>query len=154
MTLLLLHAVLAFVWTALTERFTPANFVLGFALAHLALRFSPARAAAIQKTGPALRLVAFFAKDVLLSAVRVARGILTPRPILRPAVVGVPLDVRTDGQITLLAVLITLTPGTVALDLSRDRRTLVVHALFAADPARVREEIKSGYERRILELSS
>lgn len=153
MTVVFWHAILGWLWTALTERFTASNFVLGVVLAHLALRFSRGRRASIRKTGPALRFAAFFAREVLVSAVRVAADVLSPRPHMRPAVIHVPLDVRTDGQITLLAILITLTPGTLALDVSPDRRSLIVHAMFAADADRVRRDIKRGFERRILELA-
>jgi multicomponent Na+:H+ antiporter subunit E len=153
MILVFWHALLGWLWTALTEQFTASNFVLGLVLAHLALRFSRGGRARIRKTGPALGFAAFFVKEVVISAVRVARDVLTPHPRMRPAIVGVPLDVRTDGQITLLAILITLTPGTLALDVSPDRRTLIVHAMFAADADQVRHDIKSGFERRILELA-
>jgi multicomponent Na+:H+ antiporter subunit E len=148
------HALLGWVWTALTERYTASNFVLGLALAHLALRFSRGQRGRLRKTGPALRFVAFFAKEVVVSALRVAADVLNPRPRMRPAIVGVPLELRTDGQITLLAILVTLTPGTLALDVSPDRRTLLVHAMFAADAERVRRDIKVGFERRILELAA
>jgi multicomponent Na+:H+ antiporter subunit E len=152
-TLVFWHALLGWLWTALTERLTAANFLFGLVVAHLALRLSRGERARVRKTGPALRFAAFFAKEVLVSALRVAVDVLAPRPRMRPAVVGVPLDVRTDGQITLLAILITLTPGTLALDVSPDRRTLLVHAMFADDAERVRREIKGGFERRILELA-
>ena len=153
MTLLFWHALLGWLWTALTERYTASNFLLGVAVAHVALRLSLGDRGSIRRTGLALRFVAFFAKEVVVSALRVARDVLAPRPRMRPAIVGVPLDVRTDGEITLLAILITLTPGTLALDVSADRRTLVVHAMFAADPDQVRRDIKAGFERRILELA-
>jgi multicomponent Na+:H+ antiporter subunit E len=152
MRLVFWHAILGWLWTGLTERFTASNFVLGVVLAHAALRFSRGERASIRKAGPALRFVAFFAKEVLVSAVRVAADVVSPRPRMRPAIIDVPLDVRSDGQITLLAILITLTPGTLALDVSPDRRSLVVHAMFAADADRVRRDIKDGFERRILEL--
>jgi multicomponent Na+:H+ antiporter subunit E len=152
-TLVFWHALLGWLWMALTERFTAANFVLGLALAHAALRFSRGERAPIRKTGLALRFLGFAAKEILVSAIRVAHDVLTPRPRMSPAIVQVPLDVRTDGQITLLAILVTLTPGTLALDVSPDRRTLLVHAMFAADSDRVRRDIKTGFERRILELA-
>jgi multicomponent Na+:H+ antiporter subunit E len=147
------HALLAWIWTALTEEYTAANLVLGLVLAHLALRFSSGGRAPFRKAGRALRFAAFFFQELFVSALRVSRDVLSPRR-MRPAIVAVPLDVRTDGQITLLAILITLTPGTLALDVSPDRRTLLVHAMFAADADRVRDEIKRGFERRILELAA
>jgi multicomponent Na+:H+ antiporter subunit E len=154
MTLLLWHALLGWLWTALTERYTASNFVLGLVLANVALRFGRGRRSRIRRTGLALRFLAFFVKEVLVSALRVAQEVVRRRPRMRPAIVGVPLDVETDGQITLLAILITLTPGTLALDVSPDRRTLLVHAMFAADTDRVRRDIKIGFERRILELAA
>ncbi len=148
------HALLAWIWTALTEEYTAANLVLGLVLAHLALRFSTGGRAPLRNAGRVLRFVAFFFRELFVSALRVSRDVLLPRRRMRPAIVAVPLDVRTEGQITLLAILITLTPGTLALDVSADRRTLLVHAMFAADADRVRDEIKGGFERRILELAS
>lgn len=154
MTLVFWHAALGWLWMALTERYTASNFVLGLVFAHVALRFSRGERLHVRKTGPALRFLLFVAKEVLVSALRVARDVLARHPRMRPAIVHVPLDVRTEGQITLLAILITLTPGTLALDVSTDRRTLLVHAMFAADADLVRDEIKGGFERRILELAS
>jgi multicomponent Na+:H+ antiporter subunit E len=153
MTLVAWHALLALLWTALTERLTPSNFAVGLVVAHLALRLGGGRRAPMRKVLLAVRLVAYFAREVVVSALRVARDVLAPRPRMRPAIVGVPLDVRTDGEIALLAILVTLTPGTLALDVTPDRRTLVVHAMFAADVEGVRREIKQGFERRILELA-
>jgi multicomponent Na+:H+ antiporter subunit E len=63
-----------------------------------------------------------------------------------------PLDARTDEEITMLANLVTLTPGTVCLDVSEDRRTMFIHAMFVNDPDELRNEIKQGLERRVLEL--
>ena len=154
MSLVLWHAALGWLWTALTERYTASNFVLGLVLANLALRLGRGRHARVRRTGLALRFLLFFAKEVVVGAVRVAQEVLRPRPRMRPAILEVPLDVRTDGQITLLAILITLTPGTVALDVSPDRRTLLVHAMFAADVEQVRRDIKVGFERPILELAA
>jgi multicomponent Na+:H+ antiporter subunit E len=152
--LVLWHALLGWLWTALTERYTASNLLLGLLLANVALRLGRGRGARVRRTGLALRFAAFFAVEVVVSALRVAQEVLRPRPRMRPAIVGVPLDVRTDGQIALLAILITLTPGTLALDVSPDRRTLLVHAMFADDLGRVRREIKHGFERRILELAA
>ena len=67
------------------------------------------------------------------SAVRVARDVLSPRLRVRPGVVAVPLDARTDLEITLFANLVSLTPGTLSLDVSPDRRTLYVHAMDLPD---------------------
>jgi multicomponent Na+:H+ antiporter subunit E len=147
------HVLLGWLWTALTQSYTASNFVVGVALAHLALRISHSRPERARKARVLLEFLGFFVKEVIVGAVRVAVDALTPRPRMRPAIVELPLDVRTDGQITLLAILITLTPGTLALDVSPDRRRLYLHAMFAADADRVRRQIKLGFERRVLELA-
>ena len=81
-----------------------------------------------------------------------ATDIVTPRHRARPGVVAVPLDARGDAEITLLANLVSLTPGSLSLDVSDDRCTLFVHVMFLDDPEATRREIKDGFERRVVEL--
>ena len=68
------------------------------------------------------------------------------------AIVAVPLDAKTDAEITMLANLITVTPGSFSLEVSADRSVLYVHAMYVDDPETFRREIKNGFERRVLEL--
>jgi multicomponent Na+:H+ antiporter subunit E len=77
--------------------------------------------------------------------------VLGPVSRLRPGIVAVPLTNDRDAEIALLADLITLTPGTLSLELSEDRRVLHVHALDASDPEGLRRDIRDGFERRIRE---
>ncbi len=82
------------------------------------------------------------------------RAPLASESYVCPGVVAIPLDARTDAEITLLANLITLTPGSVSLDLSEDRRVLYVHAMYivGGDVDAYRRSVKEGLERRVLEL--
>ncbi len=98
-------------------------------------------------------MLAFFLWELVLANLRVARDVLLPVGRLRPAIVAVPLDLKTDWQITLLAILITLTPGTLSLDVSTDRKVLFLHAMHVDDPEALRREIKSGFERRVRRLA-
>lgn len=106
----------------------------------------------VRKIPRALGFMVFFLAELVRSSLRVAHDVITPADRHEPAIVCIPLDVRSDAEIALLANLITLTPGTVALGLSEDRTTMLVHAMFAPDDAKLREEIKMGYERRVQEL--
>jgi multicomponent Na+:H+ antiporter subunit E len=91
--------------------------------------------------------------ELLLANLRLACDVLTPGYHLRPGVVAVPLDARTDTEITLLANMITLTPGSFSLDVSADRRVLYVHVMYLdEDVDEFRRRIKNGFERRILEV--
>ena len=78
--------------------------------------------------------LAFFSIELVKSNLWVAWDVLTPRARRRPGVIAVPLDATTDAEITLLATLITLTPGTLSLDVSGNRSILYVHAMFVDDP--------------------
>lgn len=94
----------------------------------------------------------FFLKELAIANLAVAAAVLSPADRLRPAIVAVPLTLDRDAEIALLANLITLTPGTLSLDVSPDRRTLYVHAMTTASPDDLRREIRQGFERRILEV--
>ena len=91
--------------------------------------------------------------DIMVANVQVAMIVLFKRnDDMAPNWVLIPLDLRSPEAITLLAGTITLTPGTVSTDLSADGRALLVHALDAADPEAVRDDIKTRYERRLKEI--
>lgn len=94
-------------------------------------------------------------RDIIVANVQVAWIVLTvPNAKLKPAWIVVPLELKLPEAITLLAGTITLTPGTVSADLSDEGHSLLVHVLHTEDPDGVRDEIKSRYERRLLEIFS
>jgi multicomponent Na+:H+ antiporter subunit E len=97
----------------------------------------------------AVVLAEFFARALLIANVRVALDVLRPIDRLRPAVVAVPLDISSDGEILLLSMLINITPGSVTVDLSPDRKTLYVHVMHVDTPEQSRHDIKAGFERRV-----
>ena len=96
----------------------------------------------------ALSLAGFFAWELILANLRVAADVLRGSGI-EPAVVAIPLDVTSDGEILLLSMLINITPGSVTIDLSDDRRTLYVHVMHMTSAEETRREIKDGFERRV-----
>lgn len=151
----LANLVLAFVWALLMGDINVANLTVGFVLGYLVLWLAQPvlRDARYFRRGPqAIRFLVFFVKEIVASNLLVAREVLSPRPRRRPGVVAVPLDAKTDAEITLLANVVTLTPGTLSLDVSPDRSTLYVHTMFLDSPEALRRDIKEGFERRILEL--
>jgi len=99
-----------------------------------------------------LLLILFYMWEMLVSNLRVAYDILTPRHYMRPGIVAVPLDARTDIEILALANLISMTPGSLSVEVSSDRRTLFVHAMYLDDAAELRRQIKQDLERRVLEV--
>ena len=97
-----------------------------------------------------LVLAGLFLRELALSVQDVIRTVLDPRRARRSAIVAVPLDVRSDAGISVLANMITLTPGTTSLHVSDDRRVLYVHVMNVSDQS-VRQ-IKDGFERSVREV--
>ena len=90
--------------------------------------------------------------EVVIGALDVAGAVLWPFRKLRPGIVAVPLDTRSAAEHTLLANVVTLTPGTMSIDLSADGKTLYVHVLDMESPEAVRKSIKDGLEARLIQL--
>lgn len=100
---------------------------------------------------PVLRLAAIVTLDIIVANLRLVPLILGPRHRLQPRFLVIPLELRHPLPITLLASIITLTPGTVSANLSGDRRSLLVHGLSVPDEAAAVAGIKQRYERRLKE---
>jgi multicomponent Na+:H+ antiporter subunit E len=99
-----------------------------------------------------LAFALFFIWELLLANLRVAYEVVTPRHRMRPGVIAVPLHGETDLQIVLLVNLLTLTPGTLTLDVSEDRRMLYMHAMHIDDVEAFRHRINDTFERRLLQV--
>jgi len=151
----LFNIILALVWAFITGSFKPSTLLAGFVLGFVILFFTRRIVGAPdygRKVWRVLNLFSFFMIELIKANLRVAYDVLTPGLQIRPGVVAIPLDAQTDTEITLLANLITLTPGTLSLDVSADRRVLYIHAMYIDDPEHVRQQIKNGFERRVLEV--
>jgi multicomponent Na+:H+ antiporter subunit E len=155
MNALLMNVILALTWAAVTGAFTAGNLLLGFVLS-FAVILVTRQIIGVPRYGRRTRqvfaLASFFIWELIKANVRVAYDVITPGYQIRPGVVGIPLDVKTDAEITLLANLITLTPGTLSLDVSADRKVLYIHAMYLTDAETLRRQIKQGFERRIIEV--
>lgn len=153
---------LTLVWMALQAPFDVGNLLLGvlFAWAVLWISkpiFNPAERRVREGIRPlpriwrSLVLLLVFLRELVFSAVEVAWYVVQPSLRIRPAIVAVPLDVQTDREITVLANLISLTPGTLSLDVSPDRSHLYVHTINVEMPGgrEVIDDIKDTLERHV-----
>ena len=153
----LLNLLLAVVWVGLTGAPTLPSFALGFVLGYLVLLLLRPTLGPSSYHGRIWRLVAFlilYVLDLVAASLRVTHDVLTPRFHMKPGVIRVPLEARTDIEIIVLANLLSLTPGTLSLDISRDRSQLYMHAMYIdeSDPDRLRRDIRDRLERRVLAL--
>jgi multicomponent Na+:H+ antiporter subunit E len=155
MNLLILNTILAIGFTAVLGVFSVGGFVAGYIVGYFALwitRSLYGQERYFSRLSNALHLIVYFLWQLVISNIRVFWDVITPHHTSQPGIIGIPLDARTDMEITLVANLISLTPGTLSLDVSQDRTTLYVHVMFMDDIEMVRAEIKNGIERRVLEV--
>ena len=155
MAIYLYNILLAFIWAAITGSFSLPNIIFGFVLGAVALYLMREQLGSLRyfaRLGRVLSLTILFVRELVISAWRVAMLVLSPDMKLKPGIFAFPLKVDRDFEITLLANLITLTPGTLSVDVSPDRRLLFVHAIDCSDPEATIREIQQGFERKILEL--
>ena len=157
MRLLVLNLVLALAWALITAQITLGNITLGFVVGYgvlwLAYRAIGGRQPYFGKFFILAHAVVVYLWELLRANLRIAYDVMTPRHHMRPGVVAIPLDVTSDLQITLLANLITLTPGTLSLDVAEDRKTLYLHVMYLTDPEELRRTIKQGLERHVMEMT-
>lgn len=155
MPLFILNIVFAGVFTLFTGRGHIGVFMFGCILGYGVLWLSSPLykdTGYFKKLPKVLNLMVFFLKELFLSNLRVLWDVITPGHISRPGIIGIPLDAETDLEIFLVANLISLTPGTLSVDLSDDRSVLFVHVMFLEDVAEARADIKNGLEKRVLEV--
>lgn len=154
MRMLLLNCILAVGWALVVGDFGITMLLAGFALGYAALWMTRplyGGTAYFERFWRFLRLIGLFLYELVVSSLRVVWDVVTPPLFTRPGIIALPLDARSDVEILLVANLISLTPGTLSLDVSPDRRTLFVHAMFIDDAQAVKDELKAGMERRVLE---
>lgn len=154
MKLFLINVLLAVIWVMVTGFYGGLNLVFGFLLGAFVLYLIREQVGSVgyfSRAGRILRLLLLFLYELVMSAIRVAITVLTPRMNVRPGIFAYRLKVDRDFEITLLANMITLTPGTLSVDVSDDQKYLYIHAIDCSDPDATRRDIADGFERRILE---
>ncbi|MCO5731929.1 Na+/H+ antiporter subunit E [Rhizobium sp. SSA_523] len=154
MTAFTMNVLFAVVWVAVSGSATFLNFLFGFLVAALAIGLIREQAHGVSylgRIGRIASLTILFFKELALSAWKVAVLVTRPRLAIKPGIFAFPLTVDRDFEITLLANLITLTPGTLSVDVSEDRRFLYVHAIDCSDVEGTRRDIAEGFERKIME---
>jgi len=153
MNTFLLNILLAIAWVSLSGQFNSTSLIFGFGLGYGVLWLTVrGKRGYFTKAPRVIGFLLFFTWELTKANLNVARIVLSPKPDLKPGVVAVPIDLPTDGAITLLVNLITLTPGTLGLDVSSDKKVIYVHAIDAHDAEGFRSYIKGGFEHRVKEL--
>lgn len=154
---LLWNLFLAVIWMSLWGNLSIPIFAWGFLLGFVVIYLSRSNKEAIRYTRKSvlwIRFVTFFIWEFLLSALRIIHEILTYKSHMCPGVLAVPLDIKTETGILFYANVISLTPGTLSLDVSEDGKYLYVHFMYIDknDIESSRYLLKQKFESKILEL--
>ena len=153
--MLTLNVFLAITWAAVSGELTVSNLLAGFLIGYgvLWLVNRPLRQTKyFAKVGQVSRFAVYFLWEMLVATLRVAIDIVTPQHLMRPAILAIPVSSESEAETTMLANVITLTPGTLSLDVSPDGKTLYVHVMYAQDVEAVRQSIQDGFGQKVREV--
>jgi len=152
--LFLLNLGMVLAWGALQESFTASTLLFGFLLSFLVL--SALHRGYARSVLGVFGYLLFLAWSIVVASFQVAGYVLSPRLKLDQGIVAIPLTVRSDLEIAILASSITLTPGTLSVDVGHSptgERVLYVHSLVMGDPEALRRTLQRDFEQRILQIT-
>lgn len=150
-----MNLLLSFIWVALTGSMYYTNFVFGFLLGFFVLWImnrNDIDQRYFYRVPKILSFVVYFLYLLLKANFQVAYDVMTPKYFMKPGVVRYPLNATTEFEINLLSTMISLTPGTLILDISEDKKTMYIHVMYLENPETFVRETKTGLERRLLEI--
>lgn len=152
----LANVLLAVAWAALQGQLSLSNLIVGHVIGYVILA-GLARGRVLpstyrRKVHAVVSLAGFLFWAFVVANIRMAIDVVRPTRALSPGIIRIPLDARDEYEILLLCTLINLTPGTIALDVTDDRKALFLHVMHASDRQAVVDAIKNSFERRVLEV--
>ncbi|MBD1382589.1 Na+/H+ antiporter subunit E [Metabacillus arenae] len=153
---ILLNFFLAFVWMFLQADYSGITFIIGYVLGIgvlFVLRRFFHRRFYINNVIAIIKLFLIFCRELITANIAVLKVVLSPKLHNRPGIFAFETTLEKDWEITILSNLITLTPGTLVLDVSMDNKILYVHAMDIADSEESKREIRDSFEKAIKEVS-
>lgn len=153
---IILNLLIAFLWMFLSESYTIVTFFLGYVLGLVLLfflgRFIP-DTFYFNRIYRIFKLILLFIKELIVSTWSIAKLVYKPKLDVQPGIYTLPTELRTNWEITLLANLISLTPGTLSVSVSDDNTKIYIHAMDLPDVEKEIESIKQTFEKAIMEVT-
>jgi len=153
---ILMNLIIAFMWMLLNESYTMPTFIWGFlagmGLLFLFQKFIPGKFYMF-RVFKIIGLILLFIRELILSNIDIVKLVYKKELNFEPGIFSYPLQVEKDWQITLLANLITLTPGTLSVAISEDNSKIFIHAMHIDDIEESIQSIKETFEKSIMEVS-
>ena len=151
-----MNLLLSFIWVALTGSMYYSNFLFGFLLGFFILwvmNLNESDQRYFNRVPKTLGLFLYFIYEMLVANLQVAYDVITPNYFFKPGIVRYPLEATSDLEINLLSTMISLTPGTLILDISEDKKSIFIHVMYLKNKEQFIKQIKNGFERRLLEIT-
>ncbi|OEH93666.1 Na+/H+ antiporter subunit E [Bacillus solimangrovi] len=155
---IILNILVAFIWMFLWETFDFSTFVIGYFvgmfLLFLMRRFIP-DSFYLDRVYAICKLILLFIKELILANLSVVKFVYKPnlKTDTKPGIFALPIDLKTNWEITLLANLITLTPGTLSVAVSNDYSVIYIHAMDIPNVEEQIDGIKNTFEKAIMEVT-
>jgi multicomponent Na+:H+ antiporter subunit E len=153
---IVLNIIIAIMWMFLSETYNFTSFLVGYILGIILLfvlqRFVP-DSFYMKRTWKFFLLILLFVRELVLSNIEIVKHVYKPKMDMKPGIFALPIDVKTNFEITLLANLISLTPGTLSVVVSEDHTKIYIHAMDMPDVQESVNEIKNTFEKRIMEVT-
>lgn len=153
---IVVNLIIAFMWMFVSESYTLTSFVFGYILGIFLLfllgRFIPGRFY-VDRVIKIVQLILLFCKELVLSNINIVKLVYAPKLDVEPGIFALPTELKSDWEITLLANLITLTPGTLTVAISNDNTQLFIHAMHIDDIEESINSIKDTFEKAIMEVT-
>lgn len=151
----LMNLLLSFIWVALTGSMYYTNFLFGFMLGFFILWImnkNEADQRYFYRVPKTIGFLFFFLYEMIVANIQVAYDVITPKYFFVPGIIKYPLSAKTDLEINLLSTVISMTPGTLILDISDDKKALFIHVMYLKDKDKFVTQIKNGFEKKLLEI--
>lgn len=153
---IVINLIIAFMWLFLSETYTVSGFIGGYILGILLLwvlkRFVPGDFY-LRRVINIVKLILLFIKELVSSNIDIVKLVYKPKLDVEPGIFAMPIDLKSDWEITLLANLITLTPGTLTIAVSDDQSHLYIHAMDIDTIDESIHSIKDTFEKAIMEVT-
>ncbi|MGG0409651.1 Na+/H+ antiporter subunit E [Peribacillus simplex] len=152
---ILLNVFLAVIWMFLKNEFNGSTFIIGYLLGlgiMFVFRHFFNDRFYLNRVYAVVLLLLIFARELILSNISVLKAVLKPSLDMRPGIFAFETALTKDWEITILSNLITLTPGTLVVEVSEDNRILYIHAMDIADKDEAVDSIKNTFEKAIMEV--
>lgn len=154
----LLNVFIAFLWMLLIDEdeIRVNTFLTGFIIGAFIILFMHrffGQQFYLRRLIMTIKLVLIFIIEIFLSSILVLKQILSPRLKLKPGIITYKTELKTDGEVTTLALLLTLTPGSVVMEVSPEGNVFYIHAIDVEDSKQFLLKSLKKFEKAIMEVT-